>query len=369
MAQIAPRFCPRCGAPRVLGQHICAKCGFNMAEKLSGDSYEASGRQPTPRPAWMDWQPALPPKRRSIGRRGFVLILLLVLIVLGIASYSAVTLLGGLPSGGSNSNTAPQSPITTLPVNLTVTYAGVDITVLTAQQSQSFNDDPNRSTTGMVRLNLQEQNKTSIQVSWLYYDIARLILPKGTVVSPSYAKAKVGIDPGTTQTSFVDFAVPTTVKISQLTLRLGADNEAQMAIPLTGQADLSKYQPNTTNLDAPMLYMGLNWTLVSATVQLSIDGQQASKGMRYIVVTLKVDNTLSQTAIPGSAYDYVRLKSGPAIASPKATTLPVSFEMGETGKTGTVTFLIPQDSTSFTLILLSQSQSGADQAFTDFQLA
>jgi hypothetical protein len=113
--------------------------------------------------------------------------------------------------------------------------------------------------------------------------------------------------------------------------------------------------------------MGLDWTLVSATSQLSIAGQQASKGMVYIVVALQVDNTLSQQAIVGSAYTYARLKSGKITAAPKNTTLPVSFDQGETGKTGTITFLMPQSSVAFTLIFLPQG--GADQASTDFQFA
>jgi hypothetical protein len=91
--------------------------------------------------------------------------------------------------------------------------------------------------------------------------------------------------------------------------------------------------------------------------------------MRYITATLSVDNTLSQEAITGSPYTYVRLKAGNALLSPQATTLPVSFATGETGKTGTVTFLAPQNSSTFTLVLQPQGQnSGFDPASTDFQL-
>jgi len=202
-------------------------------------------------------------------------------------------------------------------------------------------------------------------VSWVYSNIARLILPGKKFVVPTLVQATVGIAPGVIQKSTLDFAVPTSMKISQLTLRLGAANEAQMDIPLTGHADLREYAPKTVNPDGQMTYLGLNWTLVSATSQLSIAGQQASKGMAYIIGTLKVDNTLSQEAIPGSAYDYIRLKSGSTIAPPKNTTLPVSFETGETGKTGTVTFLISQSTNTYTFILLPQG--GTDQATTDFQ--
>ena len=310
--------------------------------------------------------PSRPPRKKTSGRTILVLILVLLLVLLGIGSYLGSLALGfhlpGFPGG-----TATQPSVTTSQINATVTYAGVDLTVLTAQQSQSFINDPNTTSTGMVRLNIQEQNKTTVKVSWLYTNIARLLLPEKTLVGPVYVQAHVGIAPGATQKSVLDFAVPVNDKISQLTLRLGAANEAQVDIPLNGHANLGKYNPQSVQPNGQFLYLGLNWTLVKATSQLSIAGQQASKGTTYIIVTLRVDNTLSQTAITGSPFDYSRLKAGNTTASPKFTDLPVSFDTGETGQTGTITFLVPQSSKAFTLIFLPQG--GANQATTDFQFA
>ncbi len=309
-----------------------------------------------------------PQKRRGKGR--WILVLFALLVVLGVLGYFGAGVLGyplpGLSTGNNGGGT--QSPITTTALNSTASYAGVALTLLNAQQAQNFTDDPNTTTTGMVRLSLQEENKTAVQVNWLYSDIARLLLPNGVALSPTYVKAHTGIAPGAKQTSFVDFSVPSSTKISQLTLRLGTSNEAQMDIPLTENADLTKYQPKTTTLNRKMQYMGLDWMLTNATLQWSIDGQQASKGMRYLVVTLSVNNTLSQVAIPGSAYDYIQLQSGSTTAELKKTTLPVSFDPGVMGKTGTVVFLIPQDAISFTLLLLPQKQNGNDTASVDFQL-
>jgi hypothetical protein len=300
---------------------------------------------------------------------GCILLVLVLLVLLGAGSYLVFSLLStrgtGLGIGGTNS----QSPITTTQVHETVTYAGVEVSVLNAQQSQNFLNDPNSATDGMLRLNLQEHNPTTAKISWLYYDIAQLVLPGGKTVTPTYAKATVGIAPGATQNSYVDFAVPATDKVSQLTLRLGATNEAQMDIPLTGNANLSKYAPTSVKPDGQLQYFGLNWTLVSATAQYSITGQQASKGMRYIVVTLSVDNPLSQVAITGSPFTYIRLQSGNSNFTPVDTTLPVSFDTRVTGKSGTVTFLVPQKSTAFTLALVPQNQNGATQATTDFHLS
>ena len=306
------------------------------------------------------------PKKRGMGRKALIPLVVALLVLLAAAGYVIAGLQGvHLPGFGNY-----QSPVTTKTIDATVPYAGVDITIVNVQQSQNFINDPNSSDNGMVRLNLREQNSTGIKVSWNYNTIARLILPDKSIADPVYVKAEAGIAPGTSQTSVLDFAVPTSDTISQLTLRLGAPDEAQMLIPLTGKADLSKYQPRSINLNGQMLYFGLNWTLTNATSSLSIDGKQAAKDMRYITVTLKVDNTLSQIAVTGSPYDYVRLKFGSTTASPKNTTLPVSFNAGAMGQTGTVSFLVPQHTQSFTLLLVPQSRdASSDQDSTDFQLA
>ena len=390
MAQVYPRFCPRCSAPAVPGQSFCANCGLTMspAPQITAD---APNPQPSPQfppvsmpsqpeqqpgqppPSWRITgssapisAPSHPPRRKSFGRTGLALVLLLLLVFIGTGCYLGAIALGFRLPGFLGGNVT-QPPVTTSQINSTVTYAGVDLTVLTAQQSQSFINDPNTTSTGMVRLNIQEQNKTAVKVNWLYNDSARLLLPGKTLVAPVYVQARAGIAPGVTQKSVLDFAVPINDKINQLTLRLGAANESQLDIPLTGHADLGKYNPQSVHLNGQMLYLGLNWTLVKATSQLSVAGQQASKGMIYVIVTLKVDNPLSQQAIPGSPFDYARLKAGTTTASPKYTGLPVSFATGETGQTGTITFLAPQSSKSFTLILLPQG--GAAQATIDFQFA
>ncbi len=385
MEQVFPRFCPRCNAPAVPGQRFCVNCGLTMTtapqpmvtvntpDPQPPLQFSPVSQQPAQsQPSWRitgspdSLAPSRPPSNRTSGRTGLVLILISVLILLVAGSLLGAIALGfRLP--GFLGGIATQPPITTSQMNSTVTYAGVDLTIVTVQQSQSFIDDPNTTSSGMVRLNIQEQNTTAVKVSWLYADIARLLLPDKSVATPTYVHAKVGIAPGATQKSIVDFAVPASDKISQLTLRLGAANEAQLDIPLSGQADLGKYSPQSVKPNGQMLYMGLNWTLVKATQQLSVTGQQASKGMLYVVVTIQVDNTLSQQAITGSPFDYARLKYGNATASPTYTDLPVSFDIGETGQTGTITFLVPQSNKAFTLILLPQG--GADQATTDFQFA
>jgi hypothetical protein len=377
MAQNLPDFCPRCGTPTTAGQRSCAHCGLTLPIS-SGKTHDDVSQvpmqthlsvPPSPLPLTeQDFEPEepfiQPPKPRKMGRGSFIVMLLLILLLLGAGCYVSAQLTGiHLPGLGGNT----QSLITTTQINTLVTYAGVDVTVLTVQQAENFVDDAHTTTTGMVRLNMQEQNKTSTLVSWNYENVAHLVLPGKKVVAPTLVQAKDSVAPGITQHSKIDFAVPTAIHINQLILRLGASNEAQMDIPLTGHADLSKYAPHTVKLSGTTSYVGLDWTLVSATTQFSVVGQQASKNMLYLVLTLSVDNSLSQQAIPGSAYDYLRLQANNTTFEPKDTTLPVSFDTGATGKTGTVTFLAPQGTTAFTLMF--RAQGGSDAASIDFQLA
>lgn len=331
------------------------------------DPWSAPGNPPSGAGTQAPWiAPAEPmgpphvPTPQSKGRRrlGLLIVLLVVLLALGGGGYLVVSLLGG----------HSQSAIKTSNLNLAVTYAGLDVTLVNVQQAQNFIDDPQSASDGMLRLNLREQNKTTIPIYWNYNTSARLIVQGKPSLAPTYVKSKQSIAPGTTQTSIIDFVVPNGGNLNSTIFQLGAANEAQMRIPLAGQPDLSQYQPKSTAQNGTMVYFGLNWTLTGATTSLSIPGQQASKGMEYLTLNLKVDNTLSQEAISGSPFDYMRVKAGGQTVAPVATTVPVSFDTGATGKTGTATFLIPQNSATCTLILLSQDPGGSGQASIDFKI-
>ncbi|MBO0782271.1 MAG: zinc ribbon domain-containing protein [Ktedonobacteraceae bacterium] len=339
MPPLLPRNCPRCGAEVKPQQQNCFRCGLDLAAPQYPQPDHIIARKGTSE------------------RLGCALIVLALLLLLGGGVYG-VYALGSLA----------QSPITTTSLHTSVTYASVSLTVLSVQQARNFADDPSPSQDGMLRVELQAQNKTADPVHLVYSDIAQLVLPGGKVQKPAYVRANGAIEPDATQTSMVDFSVPATVKPAQLVLRLGSTSQAQMDIPLVTGADLSKYEPKKTDLHNTLQFRGLDWSLTSATTQWSVNGQQASKGKRFVIFTLRVDNTLAQTSIPGSAYDYMRLKAGSATLSPIDTTMPVSFDAGATGKTGTVTFLVPQGLNQFTLIFHSQKPDGFDQATTDVQL-
>jgi hypothetical protein len=287
-----------------------------------------------------------------------------ILLVLGGGGYLLLSLLGGhFPRLGVS-----QAPITTKNLHLTVPYAGIDITLLTVQQAQNFLDDPHSVDDGMVRLNLQEQNKTTVAIHYDYSTSAHLVVRGKAPLAPTSVRSDTTIAPGATATSVVDFAVPGAGNLNSLVFQLGASNEAQLQIPLVAQAALSQYQARTTAQRGSAVYFGLTWRLTSSTTSLSLPNQQATKGMEFLQLEVKIDNPLAQEAISGSPFDYLRVKAGGQTAAPISTTIPVSFAIGATGKTGTATFLIPQKSTTCTLILLSQDPGGSGQASTDFQI-
>ena len=142
-----------------------------------------------------------------------------------------------------------------------------------------------------------------------------------------------------------------------------------MDVPLTGNASLSKYQLKTISPNTSVQYAGLNWTLTTVTSSLSANGKQADSGMRYIVVTLKIDNPTSNTFFP-SATDKFRLQAGGTTNPPTNSTLPISIAAGTTNTVGTVTFQMPQNSSSFTLIMLARTDTtpSASQYTTNFQI-
>jgi hypothetical protein len=258
-------------------------------------------------------------------------------------------------TSGSNGSTPSTSGPQTVPLNLKFTYSSVDTTFVSVQQASSFADDSSTSQGGL-RIIMTESNTTTKNASFLYGDVVRLVMADGSINQPSNEKYAVGPDAGISRDNWIDFPVNSqNIDLSKLVLRYGSATENQMNIPLVAGADLSKYQTKTVSPNASFQYAGLNWTLTSATESLSANGQQASTGMVYITVTLKAFNATANnfSAYPG---DYIRLQSGESKSPPADFTIPTSIASQSNGS-GTVTFLIPQGGTAFTLLMLAQQTS------------
>lgn len=272
-------------------------------------------------------------------------------------------------NGSGNSNT-PSGQVTTKQINQTITYASDTITILSVQQASSFADDSFSSPHGMVRINVKEANSTANGPSFAYYDTLRLILPDKSTVASDNTKTGTSPQPQTTQENWWDFAASTAISVDQMSLLIGRADQAQMQIPLSGHADLSKFQPKTISPHAKTQYQGLTWTITEVTVSFNAAGRQASSGMRYVTITMNVDNTSSQN-FNGYWGDYLRLKTAGNMSAPTSdTNFPTGFVAGSTGNTGTLYFLVPEGNTSYTLVFLGNANASppVSQATIDFQV-
>ena len=305
------------------------------------------------------------------------MILLLLLLILGTAGYFVLKNAGsrsGSQAQSSNGTASTSSVVTTTPINATVTYSSVDITILNAQQATSFADDHDTPAHGVLRLNIHAvQNGvndtnagSSIDAYYNYPSSFALILPGGSKIAVVGYKDVNGPTKKGNQTTWIDFPVPTSVKVNQLVLQIGKDTEAQLDIPLTGQANLSQYQAKQVSPNVRVPYGGMFWTLTTATDKLSDGGAQANTGKRFLVVTLKIDNPSSQGS-NGYPPDYIRLQFGGTTISETNDTIPTTAA-GTSNLMGLVAFLVPQENTSFTLLLLPSDLNGAtSQATIPFQ--
>jgi len=304
------------------------------------------------------------------------MILLLLLLILGTAGYFVLRFVGSRGGSQSSNNTASTSSgVTTTSINATVTYASVNITIVNAQQATKFADDTSTSAPGVVRLTIHAvQNSvndtnggSSIDAYYDYSSSFALILPGGSKVALLDSKDASGPTKNGNQTTWIDFPVPTTVNVNQLVLQIGKDTEAQLDIPLTGKANLSQYQAIQASPNGHVQYGGMFWTLTTATAKLSNSGAQADKGKRFIVLAFNIDNPTSQDT---NAYppDYIRLQFGGTTISETGDTIP-TITASTSNLTGLVAFLVPQENTNFTLVLLPNDINAAtSQATLPFQI-
>lgn len=309
--------------------------------------------------------PLLTARARSQRRAAVVLVLLSLLLMLGAGGYLAFAAFGKQLSRLGMG----QAPVITVNLRLPVTYAGMNVTLLDVQRARNFVDDPWSADNGMVRVRLREQNGTTVPLAWNCAEIVRLLVRgQRAALAPVFLRSPNTLAPGAMQTSLLDFAVPENDALASMHLRLGAANEAQIFIPLTNKANLSQYGAQTRPQHTSTGYFGLNWALLTSTTSLSMPGQQASSGMEYLTLALRVDNPLIQEVITGSPFDYARFKVGNRTFAPVDSTLPVSFASRAQGRTGAITFLIPQKSTAGALLLLSQDAGESGQATANVQI-
>ncbi len=426
MAQYSNRPCPKCDTPLTPGQRFCSNCGSivepsayqptELTPNSASSSADMGTYQETPPPPPMNsyGQTPMPPpstnyqtpqmgyqpppsytqpqkdsSKKVLGQIGcgVMAIILLAVALCGAAGFFVYHAISSNVSESiksttsyTDTNTGVNStsdatptfaPPTTSPINATLKFADVDITIVDVKQANGFVDETYPATSSVIlRIDLKENNTTARGSNYYYGDMVRLILDDGTSMTPFHTQYLGGPDASVTRTNWIDFAPKSNLDVSKLTLQLGAANEAQINIPLTNNPDIAKYQPKTVTPGKSTSYVSTTWTLVSATAQLSGNNQQAPTGQMYVIVKLRVDNNSGQS-FGGYWGDYVRLQTGSTKATPESgTQLPLNVSSGQTNQTGTALFLVPQGSTSFTLLLLvSQSTGATQEASIPFQIS
>lgn len=401
MIQSFTRPCPRCGTSAPIDQQYCQHCGSPMeasandptvisrefsssqmppvpSDPYTGPTLLASSPVGVPQQPVSNYAPPLqpaymPPSQKKAGRSLGIVIVLILVLLLGAAGYFLVHLIGSRSAnvGGSNSDATPtQSPMMTTPLGETITYSSVIITLVNAQQTSSFADDNSTSSGGALRLNIHESQTAPLDTGggttdpYYGYDKAfNLLLPGGSVIAPNRTKIASGPTGKGSQDNWLDFSVSTGVKVNQLVLRIGDSNEAQMDVPLTANANLSAYQPKVIHFTTRVPYGDTFWTLTTASKQWSNGGKQAGSGQRFLVLAVNVDNP-SSSDVNAFPPDYVRLQVGGNQIAEANDSLPTGFAAGTTGSKGLMAFLVPQDSTSFSFVLLGNGTAHASSPAT-----
>ncbi len=263
----------------------------------------------------------------------------------------------GSTSGSANGVTPTTSVSSSEQLNLKITYASVNITIVSAQEASSFSDDSSsRGTAGVVRVNLQENNTTANNPGYLESDAMLLVLPGGNTVQASNEEQGVSPDAGVNRPNWFDFPLNNQASLSQLTLRIGTASENQMSVPLQPNANISKYQDTTGSPNTQFQYAGLSWTLKTATLSYSYNDKQATTGNLYAILTFSVNNATANSFVDFPS-DFMRLQAGGNTVEPESgTTMPVEIASNATAS-GIVAFLVPQGTTSFTLVMLAQPNS------------
>ncbi|WP_376793924.1 hypothetical protein [Thermogemmatispora sp.] len=307
-------------------------------------------------------------EKPSWQRLWLALILIVALLALGGAGLFVWGWLHSLEL--SPGVATPTSAITRLHVARAAPYAGLTFQVVEAQYASAFSDDLIRPGPAQVRLRLHVVNAGSTQVSVIYYDAARLLVPGQKPIAPSNVNLAVALAPGKSADGWLDFPVPRGTRLETLKLQLGSTalNESLVTIPFSGPFDPASYTgkvyPQTLTIfytynAQPGLY--LTYHLISVERQFAYSGWgQVKAGQQFYVFNFRVDNPNGVAVNPGPGFDYVRLVLGGNVRAPLDSTLPTSFKPGAHQVGGRVMFSAPAGLHSLTLRFLYQYGQGGN---------
>ncbi len=257
--------------------------------------------------------------------------------------------------------------VTTLSIQRSAPYAGLNYTLLNAQVASSFPDDPIHPGVAVVRLNLTVSNPTTSQASVLYYDAARLIVDKLAPIAPANVTLSADPAPGASQSGWIDFAVSQPVQLAALKLQLGSmsQRESLVTIPFTGSFDPALYADRTVREAHTINYYFpyyaphlLYYHLTAVEIRYDYNRGQVKAGQQFYVLDFQVDNPNGFNISPGFGYDYIRLVINGSPRPPIDSTLPYGFKGGAHHVAGHVAFSAPPGLHSLVVEFLVQYGNG-----------
>lgn len=287
------------------------------------------------------------------------IILILGLIILLVVSLATWNWLKGLQIN-TNSSTVPPSTVTTLKIQRTIPYANLNFTVLSAQYATSFADDTIQSGPATVRLNMRVTNPNTYTVAVIYYDIARLVLPKLSPIAPTNVSLSTGPRPGSSEIGWLDFPVAQHTPLNTLKLQLGSAPLGEMLVtmPFTGAFNPNQYagkvSPQSLTIPYNFERSILTYHLQSVDIRYSYAGSQCKTGQQFYVLNFTVDNGNGKNISPGYGYDYIRLYINGANRPPVDNTLPYTFKADAQGVSGRVVYAEPAGLKSLQIAFLLQ---------------
>jgi len=305
------------------------------------------------------------PENPAPRRLWILLTLLLVVgvIALSVAGFATWNWLRSLPLFNSTSTSSPPA-ITTLQVRRTAPYADLAITVLNVQYATAFGNDSIHVGSATARLNMQVANSTRGSISLVYYDIAHLLIPKQAPIAPTNVQLAASVQPNASVKGWLDFPVPTGVRLSSLKLQLGSSalGETLVDIPMSGafrpELYASTHSPQSLLVYYTFEGRTLTYHLNSIDVRYSYNGSEVKAGEQYYMLNFTVDNPNGSDVSPGLGFDYIRLVINGVNRPPIDNTLPYAFKAGAQSVGGHVTYVAPAGMKSLAIGFLLQLVAG-----------
>ncbi|HVB74483.1 MAG TPA: hypothetical protein VNE38_13090 [Ktedonobacteraceae bacterium] len=303
------------------------------------------------------------PKRPSTRLWPWLSILLLTgLLLLSGVSYFTWNWLRNVPVMLNTNVVKPQT--ITLNVMRTVSYADLSLTMLSAEYANSFSDDFIHPGPAVVRLNVQISNKTNVSIAVVYYDVARLLVPKQQPIAPTNVQLAGTVQKGATVQGWIDFPVAAGTQLTSLKLRLGsiALNETLVMLPFSGPFDANQFVNHLYPQSLVIYYNFKGYVLVyhlmSVDVRYSYNGSEVKAGQQFYIFNWSVDNFNGSDVWPGFGFDYMRMVVNGNNLPPIDNTLPNIFKARSKGVGGRVVYTAVAGMKALTIAFMVQLAAG-----------